>query len=325
MKRTVPLLLAAALGVLFASPVSAQSYRVLTYNLGLLRVLGSDYVPNVQGRALVAPRELAAFAQANSPQIILLEEVWNDQHAKAIQKELAPLGYTFARSTQPTLLGLNGGLLLAVKSPLVVVDWKFTRFSKSTFMDAMAHKGILEATVQDPSNGDQQFAVVGVHTLAIDTVKAEAKDQGQIDAFAVQAKEILAAVDRRSDSGRLPTILLGDFNVGPGYADAQYRKIADSGKLVEVGASLSPDKPTITWDPQNPLVKYGEYPLEPAAKIDHVFLQNGSSRTWKADDARVVFNMPVDDLKLVPPRGQPPVSTPLSDHYGFLADVELSR
>ncbi len=325
MKRTLLLFLAAALGALAAQPLAAQSYRVLTYNLGLLRVLGSDNVPIEQARALVAPRELAKFAQATSPQIMLLEEVWSDKTAQAIEKELGSQGYTFVRPTKATLLGLYGGLLLAVKAPLTVVDWKFTPFSKSTFMDSMAKKGILEATLQDPANGDQQIALVGVHTVALDTVKGQAKDQAQTDAFAIQAKEILAAVDHRSDSGRLPTILLGDFNVGPGYADAQYRLIADSGKLVEVGASLYPDSPLVTWDPQNPLVKYGEYPSEPAAKIDHVFLQNGVARTWKAVSAKVVFNLPVDDLSLAPPKGGPPVSTPLSDHYGFLADVELSR
>jgi endonuclease/exonuclease/phosphatase family metal-dependent hydrolase len=324
MKRSLPLLLAAALGALVAQGLSAQSYRVLTYNLGLLRVLGSDWVPIVEARARVAPRELARFVQASSPQIVMLEEVWNERHAQAIEKELEPLGYTFIRPTQPSLLGLSAGLLLAIKSPLSVVDWKFTRFTKSTFLDSLTGKGVLEVTLQDPTNGNLQFAVVGTHTVALDTAKGEAKDQKQVEAFTTQAKEILAAVQRRSENGRLPTLLMGDFNVGPGYADAQYRQIADSGSLVEAGASLYPSSPLISWDPQNPLVKYGEFPLEPPAKIDHVFMQNGTARSWTATSARLVFNMPVDDLSLLPPKAAPPVSTPLSDHYGFLADVELS-
>ncbi len=80
------------------APVAqAAGYRVLTYNLGLLKVLGSDYVPMVDARAAVAPRELARFLQETSPQIVVLEEVWNDRHATAIAGALAPLGYSSVR------------------------------------------------------------------------------------------------------------------------------------------------------------------------------------------------------------------------------------
>jgi diaminopimelate decarboxylase len=48
---------------------------VLTYNTGLLRVFGSDYVPIVKERAAAAARELARFASAQSPDLIVLEEV----------------------------------------------------------------------------------------------------------------------------------------------------------------------------------------------------------------------------------------------------------
>lgn len=321
MKRSRLLAIVAAIGILSAQAASAASYRVLTYNLGLLKVLGSNLVPMVDARAAVAPRELARFARDSSPQIIVLEEVWNDRHAKAIVDALEPLGYSAVRPVERGLLGLTSGLLLLLQSPLRVLDWRFTRFTRNTFMDSFSRKGVLEATLEDPSDGGARIALVAAHTVALDTSNGTPKDKGQVDAFNAQADQILSALRNRSEGGMIPALLVGDFNVGPGYADAEYRRIADSVGLVEVGASLSP-QPLITWDPGNPLVKYGRYPAEPPAKIDHVFMQNGASGIWKAIDARLAFTEQAESLALTPKSGSP-VAVPLSDHYGFLAEVRL--
>jgi len=70
-------------------------------------------------------------------------------------------------------------------------------------------------------------------------------------------------------------------------------------------------------------VKNGGYPSEPAAKIDHVFLQNGSRDSWSVLGVRVVLREPAADLQLVPKGQAAAVPVPLSDHYGFLAEVQL--
>ena len=258
-----------------------------------------------------------------SSQIILLEEVWEDRHADAIVKQLALQGYTSVRPAEHSLLGLSSGLLLLVKPPLRVVDWKFTPFAKNTFTDSFARKGVLEATLENPETGIR-FVVVGTHMVALDTVNGLPKDQGQIAAHAAQTEQILSVVQRRSENGRVPALLLGDFNVGPGYADAAYRKIAEAERLVETGASLFPGAPLISWNPGNPLVKYGRYPKEPPAKIDHVFLQGGATEGWKALTAGLAFDDPIEGLSITPPNGTAPFPTPLSDHYGFLVEVELT-
>jgi hypothetical protein len=74
----------------------------------------------------------------------------------------------------------------------------------------------------------------------------------------------------RAQSGKIPAILLGDFNVGPGYADAIYQSVSGIDGLTEAGASLGLDSALITWDPANPLVKYG-----------------GSQRTGRQDRPRL--------------------------------------
>jgi endonuclease/exonuclease/phosphatase family metal-dependent hydrolase len=305
-----------------APSARAETVTVLTYNLGLLRAFGSDLVPLVAARAEAAPRALAALAEAERPQVVLLEEVWRDSYAAAIVKALSPLGYAAVKPSVHSIIGLNSGLLLLVKAPLKITEWKFSRFKRTTFMDSFAMKGVLQAVVEDAETGSC-FVVVGTHTVAVDTVNGAPKDSRQVAAIMAQADQILEALHSRSASSAVPALLLGDFNVGPGYVDSAYRKIARSDSLREAGAELFPDSPLVTWDPQNPLVKYGNYPEEPPAKIDHIFLQNGVTGKWTVQEARVVMKDPADGVRIAP-KGGAPAPAPLSDHYAFLAVLDLN-
>lgn len=74
------------------SDLPISTIRILTYNLGLLRVLGSDYVPMVDARAKAAGPEIARFASDESPAVMLFEEVWYASQADTIMKELSPRG-----------------------------------------------------------------------------------------------------------------------------------------------------------------------------------------------------------------------------------------
>jgi endonuclease/exonuclease/phosphatase family metal-dependent hydrolase len=323
MKRAVLVLSAVWLFALFTGSLAAESLKVLTYNVGLLRPFGSDMVPMVQVRARAAPAVIARFASDNAPDVILLEELWLDAYADAIASELATLGYTAVKPNAHSIIGLNTGLLLLVKSPLKVVDWTFAPFSRTTFIDSFARKGVLQATIQDTETG-AVFALVGTHTVAVDTTGGVPKDAAQVRAVTSQVDQILAALKSRSSNGTIPTLLVGDFNVGPGYVDAVYQRIAQYPGLRETGAELVPGAPIVTWDPGNPLVKYGGYPEEPAAKIDHIFLLGGGTARWTPVSAKVVFTDPVAGLSLTPKGSATPVAVPLSDHYGFLVEIELA-
>lgn len=305
-----------------ALPARAETLTILTYNVGLLKVLGSDYVPLVDEREKLVPAEIARLVQSESVDIVLLQEVWRTRQAKAVVAALSPLGYATVRPRVSSILGLSSGLLLLVRPPLEIVEWSFRRFGKSTFTESLARKGVLEATLQDPRSGSR-IALVGTHTIALDTKAGEPVDQKQLGAFVVQAEEIVAALERRSERGAIPAILLGDFNVGPGYADSAYRRIADVPGLEEAGAAVGSASDYVSWDPENPLVKYGRYPNEPPAKIDHVFLRGGASAGWTVRTARLVQRGTVAGLALKPAGAAATVPTPLSDHYGFLAEAEL--
>ncbi len=234
---------------------------------------------------------------------------------------LAPLGYAAIKPNVHTIAGLTSGLLLLVKQPLKVVDWKFTPFSRDTFADSFARKGVLEATIENESDGSQ-FVLVGTHTVALDTNNGTPTNKSQVSAIMAQAAQIHSVLASRSQNGKLPALLLGDFNVGPGYVDDAYRAIASEG-VRETGATLQPQAPLVTWDPKNPLVKFGNYPNEPPAKIDHVFLQDGAVMQWVPRDCWVRQMQPVEGLTIVPQKGAGPVPIPLSDHYAFLVRLDL--
>ncbi|OHD68632.1 MAG: hypothetical protein A2177_15205 [Spirochaetes bacterium RBG_13_68_11] len=324
MKRTTLAIAAILLSIVFAASAAAAPLSVLTYNLGLLRAFGSDLVPIVRERAAVAPGEIARFATEQSPDVIVLQEVWKNSQAKAVTKVLTPLGYEVVRPKGCTLIGKEGGLLVAVRQPLRIVSWSFTPFRKSTFVDSLARKGVLATVLENSGAGGARFALLATHTVALDTDQGTPVDEKQVAAVRTQALQILSLLELRSPAGSLPTLLVGDFNVGPGYADACYRIVADAPGIREAGAVAVPGEALVTWDPDNPLVHYGDYPNEPAAKIDHVFMRDGSTGQWQAVMTSVVFTQPVAGLTLVPSKGAAAVSTPLSDHYGFFAELDLA-
>lgn len=298
---------------------AGERLTVMTYNVGLLRAFGSDYVAAVEARAKQAPAVIAAFAAASSPDIMLLEEIWEDGFTGAISNALAPLGYTSVTPRVRSIIGLSSGLMLFVKTPLKIIDWKFSPFTKTTFIDSFAKKGVLEADLKNTVTGTE-FFIVGTHTLALDTTNGAPSDKGQLDAFTVQASDILSAVRRRSTHGK-PGLLIGDFNVGPGYADSAYRLIAGTDGFIEAGSAVIPGEAFTTWDPQNPLIAYGKYPNEPPAKIDHIFLVNAGR--WKAHHARTTMRDAIDGAQLT--NNGRVIPLPLSDHYGFLAVITIEK
>jgi len=106
--------------------------------------------------------------------------------------------------------------------------------------------------------------------------------------------------------------------------DSVYNSFSGLEGLRESGEALDSVPSLVTWDPGNPLVKYGGYPNEPPAKIDHVFLLDGGGARWTPTAVRVVMNEAQPGLALTPRGSAEQIPTPLSDHYAFLAELDLS-
>ncbi len=300
---------------------SPASLKFLSYNLGLLHAMGSDHVPEVKKRAKAAPAALAAMATELKADIILLQELWTGKLAAPIEKAMMALGYKAYRPRNTSIIGLNSGLILFVKAPYTVGTWSFKPFKKTTFIDSLAKKGILRARIENADGG--AFFFLGTHTVAVDTKAGIPDDAAQLAAMNAQMRELRDALIEEGNRTGLPVLLAGDFNAGPAYVEESYRIIADSPSVIDVAEILYPGAQPPTWDRANPLVAYGNYPNEPDANIDHVFLLDSKSAAWKVVAAQAVGKESQPGLFLKAKKGVEPVALPLSDHYGWFAELEL--
>jgi endonuclease/exonuclease/phosphatase family metal-dependent hydrolase len=112
----------------------------------------------------------------------------------------------------------------------------------------------------------------------------------------------------------LPVVLVGDFNATPDAASIRF--LTGRQTLAGVGVhyqdawtAVHPDLPGHTVDPDNPLVRAGEMPLEPGRRIDYVLVRCGIHGPLLAvADCRLILTGPVGGVWA-------------SDHYGVLADL----
>jgi endonuclease/exonuclease/phosphatase family metal-dependent hydrolase len=309
---------------LLAAPVAARPLGILTYNAGLLRILGIDVVPLVERRAALLPAALAVLAEEDGIDVILLEEIWRDRDAAAIEAALAPLGFDAARPRVKGLVGSGGGLVLLVRSPLEIADWLFAPFDANGLYGMLAPTGIIRARITDARDGID-FMFFGTHMPALDTKGGSPYKPAQIKAFESDTLRVFTEMEAGTGNGATPSLLGGDFNAGRGYAEIEYRNLSDMAGMIDAAeAFLGPTAP-VTWDPSNPLVAYGLFGKEPPAAVDHIFVRDGSEREWKVIDSRIALDEAVGELVLNHSgRRLPPVASPLSDHYALFVRAELS-
>jgi endonuclease/exonuclease/phosphatase family metal-dependent hydrolase len=113
---------------------------------------------------------------------------------------------------------------------------------------------------------------------------------------------------------KLPVVLVGDFNAAPDAASIRFltgrQSLAGGGvHYRDAWTAVHPDLPGHTVDPDNPLVRDGEMPLEPGRRIDYVLVRCGiHGPLLTVADCRLIFTAPVGGVWA-------------SDHYGVLADL----
>lgn len=316
-------LLAGQSGIGLAENSAAPKIRVLTYNVGLLRdpLFGEyDAVGKVTERAPLVPLALAQFARDLAPDIINLQEVWEEQHAAAIRNALVPLGYTVVRPRltfwqTPNIYG--AGLLVAIRN----ATFDFLRADFHLFpseirggMEVIAKKGF--AFFQLYHRAKNATVILGVtHMQALDVDRdGKTTHVGKAKAHAAQSEMINAGAYYYSQGYRLPVILAGDLNVGPRIGRDLYEKLVEvpytkTKRVADAFGKIIPQ----TWDSQNPLIQAGAYPDDPSDLIDHVLVRDGVAHVWRFQSASVVFK---ETTK---------AGVPLSDHYGLLVDLELTK
>jgi endonuclease/exonuclease/phosphatase family metal-dependent hydrolase len=287
--------------------VTSARLSLLTYNTGLLRVPLARFnpVPHVDERLAVIPTEILRL----EADVVALQEVFQPRDRDAILARVRTryphVGHVPPRATQ-----LDGGLLTFSRHPL--------RAHMEPFRDGpwservLSNKGALVTEVDLPDIGlvtvINQHATAGGFFALPESPRAEAMRRGQI------AQLIALAAKARGT-----VLLVGDFNAGPGAAEANYRQLEAAG-LTDLFAHLHGDDPSCTWDPKNELNARGLHRTCPPQRIDHVFVRADDVRLGRVTPrrARVVLDRP----QVRTAKG---VTVTPSDHYGLHAELEIAR
>lgn len=323
--RNVALLL-----ILVVSPVLAAdkiSLKVLTYNVGLLRAFTKDLVPKVKERGEKLPDAIAALAKKETIDAIVLQEVWEKPHADAIGGALKKEGYSIFRpGKEGSAFAPGNGLLFAVRDKSFVVvekGWKFFPFKEKAGLELVTDKGMVAARLAPADDKKTPaFLLLTTHlqVLTVDSETGVIKKENEAEGKA-QAAQIEQLSDVATEWGGeedLPALVAGDLNCGPRLGESNYRLLEKEYKLFNAVLELFPlekqpkDKPLVTWDRENPLVKNGQYPNDPSDLIDHVLHRKGKKRSWTAKACQIVMKDSDEKLKV-----------PLSDHYGTLCSLTL--
>lgn len=280
---------------------------LLTYNTGLLRapVRRFDPIPHVDARLAVIPTEILRL----EADVVALQEVFQPRDRDAILARVRTR-YPHVGHVPAPRARLDAGLLTLSRHPL--------RARVEPFRDGpwserfLSNKGALVTEIDLPDGSS--VTVVNLHATAggffalPESPRAEAMRRGQMDQ--------LVAIAR---GARGTVLLVGDFNAGPGAAEANYRQLVASG-FTDLFAHLHGDDPACTWDPKNSLNASGYHRTCPPQRIDHVFVRAEDVRLGRVTPRRVRIVLDRPQVRTATGATVTP-----SDHYGLHAELEIVR
>lgn len=294
-----------ALWVLFfagSAGAGEFSLRIMTFDTALLRLPGyGDVVPKVDERAQLIPDALVWAIARYDLDVVVLQQVWEGEHARAIQNALTPLQFEIFR---PSKGGkpLGHGLLVAIRG-LRVAETRFVEFTKKAGLEHLTGKGFLALKVEgrayEAGGSGVAFWLVGTHLQNLRVADGNAIMPSEREAHAAQIAQIAGFVEQEWSRG-IPVIIAGSTTSGPGYAEASYRVWRDHG-FEDLCAEQRLLDPLLTYSKGNPLAKTGL-----AASVDHFFGRPGAEVTLKSRWAEVALD--------------PPLAV-LSSHYGLVAEI----
>lgn len=304
--------------------------RLLSWNVGLLRLrIGGSPRAEVFANPPHSDERLPFLPAAilsTSPDIVALQECYEEAHFNFIRDELAPMLPHSARVKSGGCTRFHNGLNLFSRFPITEVT--LTPYRQAALLEQLvASKSQLEVTLEVPGVG--KVKVVNIHTTAGGSApEAEGTDAIRED----EIDEAVAACNYATRSGACSAvIIIGDLNAGPEASVGNYRHLLAKGwrdawvAAKEAGACTGPQ---YTWDPANFLNSTGPHASCPGQRCDHVFLRSNSTFTvdpndvnprdelasWAVEHAQVLFTEPTVAL----PNGS---NSTMSDHHGLLVDI----
>ena len=301
---------------------SGPTLRVLTFNTGLLSRSGPAFsieVPEIERRRAALPSRLFEGAW----DVLLLQEVWDPAHVRALEREGSERGYTMFAGTRHD----EHGLLTAVRKELIdrqapqhFAEQQYAQQRRvERFPGPGIRRGFVAWTFRDARCG-RPIALFNTHTTSFLPFRGVRMSQVRELGRAAAAVEADAL-----------TIVGGDINGAPFYRDdvhrdgprgwfantLPYHLLLHYGGLVDahVVGGLADDvglsrrgeddaqHSTFTVTERNTLYARQYAGLEFPARIDHILFRDASGRTAVARSA----------LQYTAPLAE---GFELSDHYG---------
>ena len=238
---------------------------------------------------------IAATLAAEAPDIVCLQEVWDDG-ARNFAAELAEgMGYFHAYAPGARPNGIFMGNAVLSRWPIVAQEARplYDRKGAEEFRVA------LRAEIETPGG------IVPVFSTHLNYLPHHGAIRQR------QVADLLAFV-KGTARRKIPPILCGDFNADPmsdeirmitGLAAAPVEGIA----LFDVWSWCHPTEPGFTWSRENPFA--AESP-DPPRRIDYIFAGRPAGHAGRILDCRLAGNAPVGGIWP-------------SDHFALIADFAL--
>lgn len=277
--------------------------RVLTFNVGLMRLrLGGVTVfenpAGVGRRAPMIVRRLRDVCLRENPDIVCLQECYEQEHRDAVKVALRPEYPYMATSHYHTWM--NSGLMTFCKHPHPVLSFRRVPHTVECLYERVfGDRAMLVTRVA--YRGTRPLTVVNAHLSSGCPVEGD-----EIAAIRHrQIRDIDRAVESTDCPG--PVIVAGDFNCSTKVTPQNYRGMERLGWVDAWPAANGGGVPeTPTWDKANPL------------NADKPSLQGRSHRCDHIWVARRSGALSVHECRVIAERD------PVSDHYAVIADVEIT-
>ncbi len=194
----------------------------------------------------------------------------------------------------------HNGLLLLSKHPL-------SNTTHTAFEAVQTARSVLQADVEHPELGNVRVACTHL-TADLSSIANYPSDLSSFDTYAAEQEAQVEALVTEFD-GSVPTVVMGDFNTGPGVDGAE-AGLAENYQIFVDAGWMSPyvdQTGTCTYCSENTLIGDTNDKI-----IDHVFLVGDG---WTATSSARVFDETIDISGS---------ATSLSDHYGVELTLTLS-
>lgn len=298
-----------------------ESLKIVTYNTGLLKKLGQNFVPCVDER--IEPQLQALFAedvgvvQGKDPFVLVLQEVWAKEAFYRYLTEATDRDY-FVYPKSYSEIKTNGQMII---SNLVEGEQEPQMHFFAEDGPADTQRGLRVSHLKWQGS---DIEIINIHTSYSTAKKFKQRHSDQFQ----ELIEYVASGDKES-----LRIVAGDFNAGHNLElsqqsydpiDVIWSPIVDSlGLLGMKWAETAPDE--LTWDTfNNPLVSQPAWPIkviggweEHNSTLDHIFFSDSFQIVGEAD---IVLDQPVELAKNC--RGKSG-SARLSDHYGVAVTLKF--